>query len=51
MAIGVPHLVADVEAGRGAPNAESSVLVGGALIGGSGLVADEQRVGSEGQRL
>ena len=51
MAIGVPHLVADVEAGRGAPNAESSVLVGGALIGGGGLVAHERRAGIEGESL
>jgi len=36
MAVRVPRLVAGVEPGRGAPDVEVSVLVGGVLIGGSG---------------
>ena len=38
-------------AGRCAGNAEPAVLVGGPLIGGSGLVADERRARGEGERL
>ena len=45
------HLVADVEPVRRARNTEPAVLVGGALVGGSGLVADERRAGIEGERL
>ena len=44
-------LVADLEAVGGAGDAEAAVLVGGALVGGGGLVADERRAGVEGQRL
>jgi hypothetical protein len=35
----------------GAPDAEPAVLVGGPLLGGGGLVADERRAGVEGVRL
>ena len=44
-------LVADLEAVGGARDAEAAVLVGGALVGGGGLVADEGRTGVEGQCL
>jgi len=44
-------LVADLEAVGGARDAEPSVLVGGALVGGGGLVADEPRPRVEGKRL
>ena len=44
-------LVAEAEAVGGALDAEAAVLVGGALVGGGGLVADERRAGIEGQRL
>ena len=44
-------LVAEPEAVGGARDAEPSVLVGGALVGGGGLVADERRAGVEGERL
>jgi hypothetical protein len=36
-------LVADLEPVGGAGDAEAAVLVGGALVGGGGLVADERR--------
>jgi hypothetical protein len=35
----------------GACDAEAAVLVGGALVGGGGLVADERRARVEGERL
>ena len=44
-------LVADPEAVGGARDAEPAVLVGGALVGGGGLVADKRRAGIEGERL
>ena len=34
-----------------AGDAEAAVLVGGALVGGGGLVADQRRAGVEGERL
>jgi hypothetical protein len=37
------HLVADVEPVRRVGDTEAAVLVGGALIAGGGLVADERR--------
>jgi hypothetical protein len=43
-------LVADLEAVGGARDAEAAVLVGGALVGGGGLVADERRTRAEGER-
>ena len=36
-------LVAELEPVGGARDAEAAVLVGGALVGGGGLVADERR--------
>src|SRR5262249_31821439 len=45
------QLVADIEPVGGARNAEPAVLVGGALVGGGRLVADERRAGIEGERL
>src|ERR1700746_856262 len=51
MARNETHLVAEPEAVGGARDAEPSVLVGGALVGGGGLVADERQAGIEGQRL
>jgi len=44
-------LVADVETVGGARDAEPSVLVGGALGGGGGFVADERGTRVEGERL
>jgi hypothetical protein len=44
-------LVADPEAVGGAGDAEAAVLVGGALLGHGGLVAEERRTRVEGQRL
>src|SRR5437870_10720713 len=45
------ELVADLEAVGGARDGEAAVLVGGALIGGGGLVADERRARIEGERF
>src|SRR5437870_5381611 len=44
-------LVADLEAVGGAGNADPAVLVGGALVGRSGLAAVERRARIEGERL
>src|SRR5712671_1244895 len=44
-------LVADLEPVGGAGDAEAAVLVGGALVGGGGLVPDERRTGVEAERL
>jgi len=44
-------LVAEPEAIGGAGDAPAAVLVGGALVGGGGLVADEGRARVEGERL
>ena len=44
-------LVAEPEAIGGAGDAPAAVLVGGALVCGGGLVADEGRAGIEGERL
>jgi hypothetical protein len=44
-------LVADLEAVGGAGDAEAAVLVGGALVGGGGFVADGGRARVEGERL
>src|SRR5438270_4532043 len=44
-------LVAEAEAVGGARDAEAAVLVGGALVGGGGLVANERRTRVEGERL
>jgi hypothetical protein len=44
-------LVADLEAVGRARNAEPSVLVGGALVGGGGLVPHQRRARVEGERL
>jgi hypothetical protein len=44
-------LVAEAEAVGGARDAEAAVLVGGALVGGGGLVADERRAGVARERL
>jgi hypothetical protein len=44
-------LVADLEPVGGARDAEPAVLVGGALVGGGGLVADDRRAGVESDRL
>jgi hypothetical protein len=41
-------LVADLQVVAGAGDAEAAVLVGGALLGGGGFVADERRAGVEG---
>src|SRR5215831_15530735 len=46
-----PDLVAEVEAVGGARDAEPAVLVGGAFVGGGGLVADQRRARVEGERL
>src|SRR5947209_19267302 len=43
--------VAEAEAVGGARDAEAAVLVGGALVGGGGLVADNGRARVEGERL
>jgi hypothetical protein len=40
------HLVADVEPVRRVGDTEAAVLVGGALVAGGGLVADERRAGN-----
>ena len=44
-------LVAEPEPVGGCRDGEPAVLVGGALIGGGGLVADEWRAGIEGERF
>ena len=44
-------LVAELEAVGGARDAEPAVLVGGALVGGGGLVAYQRRARVEGERL
>ena len=44
-------LVADSQPVGGARNLKPSVLVGGALVGGGGLVADNGWAGIEGERL
>ena len=44
-------LVAEREAVGGGGDREPAVLVGGALVGRGGLVADERRARIEGQRL
>jgi hypothetical protein len=46
-----PDLVAEAEPVGGGGDGEPAVLVGGALIGGGGLVADERRTRIEGERL
>ena len=45
------QLVAEGEAVGGGRDGEAAMLVGGALVGGGGPVADERRPGVEGQRL
>jgi hypothetical protein len=44
-------LVAEPEAVGGGRDGQAAVFVGGALVSGGGLVADERRAGIEGQRL
>src|ERR1700737_3817359 len=44
-------LVAEPEAVGGGRDGEAAVLVGGALVGGGGLVADERRARVESERL
>ena len=45
------QLVAEPEAVGGGRDGEPAVLVGGALIGRGGLVADQRRARIEGERL
>jgi hypothetical protein len=45
------ELLAEREAVGGGRDGEAAVLVGGALVGRGGFVADERRAGIEGQRL
>src|SRR6266478_7156284 len=46
-----PNLVAEPEPVGGGRDGEATVLVGGALVGRGGLVADERRAGVESERL